>query len=154
MRAAQLGRFDALAFPRTEVTRLSSRGHTRVSADDSRSLSWRYARMEDLRRDVRLLPFRFLVVIVDDGRVVLSHRHPWGDGDLTGQVALGIDGVVRREDRSLFSSDEAGLPDAAVRTLMHHLDLPGCWSLRLRRSRAGRGRSRCSRKTRSQPPMI
>jgi len=122
-RAAQLGRFDALAFPRTEVVRVASHNGNRVSVDDLMSLPWRYARMEDIRRNVRLLPFRFLVVIVDDGRVVLSHMRPWADGNLAGQMALGVNGVVKRDDRSLFSSDEAGLPDAAVRALIQHLDL-------------------------------
>jgi len=124
LRAAQLGRFDVLAFPRKELACLASRDRSHVSVDDLMSRSWRYTRMEDLRRDARLLPFRFLVVVVDDGRVVLSHRHPRGDGDLAGQVALGVKGVVRREDRSLFSLDEAGLAEAAVRTLMQQLDLP------------------------------
>jgi hypothetical protein len=124
LRAAQLGRFDVVAFPRKEVAQLASRGSSRISVDGLMTLSWQYARMEKLRRDARLVPFRFLIVIVDDGRTVLSHVHPRGDSDLAGQVVLGITGVVRREDRSLFSSDEAGLPDAAVRTLMRHLDLP------------------------------
>jgi hypothetical protein len=124
LRAAQLGRFDVLAFPRKEVARLASRDRSRAAVSDLMSRSWRYARMEDLRRDARLLPFRFLVVVVDNGRVVIYHRHPRGDADLAGQVALGVKGVVRREDRSLFSLDEAGLADAAVRTLMQQLDLP------------------------------
>jgi len=124
LRAVQLGRFDALAFPRTEVASVALCHRSRVSVDDLMSLSWRYARMDDLRRDARLLPFRFLVVIVDDDRVVLSHRRPLGDGDLARQAALGVKGVVRREDRSFFSPDEAGLADAAVRTIMQSLDLP------------------------------
>jgi hypothetical protein len=124
MRAAQRGCFDVLAFPREEVARLASPGRSRVSVDDLMSLSWRYARIGDLRRDAPLLPFRFLVVIVDDDRVVLSHRRPLGYGDLAWQPAPGVKGVVRREDRSLFSRDEAGLADAAVRTLMQNLDVP------------------------------
>lgn len=123
-RAAQLGRFDVLTFPRKEVVQLASRGNSRISLDGLMTLSWRYARMDKLRRDAQLLPLRFLIVIVDNGRVVLSHMHPRGDGGLAGQVVLGITGIVKREDRSLFSSDEAGLPEAAVRTLMQHLDLP------------------------------
>jgi len=124
VRAAQLGHFDVLAFPRRSVAHLVSSDRSRVSVEDLMSLSWRYVCMADLRRDAWLLPFRFLVIIVDDSRIVLSHQRPWGSGDLTGQVALGIRGVVRRDDRSLFSSDEMGLADAAVRTLMQHLDLP------------------------------
>jgi hypothetical protein len=127
LRAAQLGRFDVLAFPRAEVAGLTSRDRCQLPVERLMSLSWQYTRMEDLRRETRLLPLRFLVVIVDEGRVALSHRRPSGDHDLERHVALGVEGVVRREDRSLFSHDEAGLPDAAVRTLMQHLDLP--WTL-------------------------
>lgn len=123
LRASQLGRFDVLAFPRKEVARLASRCNFEIPLDGLMTLSWRYAQMEKLRRDARLIPFRFLIVIVDDGRAVLSHVHPRGDDHLAGQGVLGITGIVRREDRSLFSSDEAGLVDAAVRTLMQHLDL-------------------------------
>jgi hypothetical protein len=124
LRAAQLGRFDVLAFPRTEVAGVAAPDRTRLAVGDLMSLSWRYARMEDLRRDPWLLPFRFLVVIVDDGRVVVSNSCLSKDGDFAPQAPLGVEGVVRREDRSLFSPDKAGLPDAAVRTLMQHLGLP------------------------------
>ncbi len=81
--------------------------------------------MDDLRHDTRMLPLRLFVVVVDDARVVLSHKSVTTNEDFARRTAVGIDGVIRREDRSLFSSDEVGLPDAAVRTLLQHLDLPG-----------------------------
>lgn len=124
LRATQLGRFDVLAFPRMEIPGLFSRDRSQVSIDDLMTLSWQYVRMEDLRRDTRLLPFRFLIAIVDGGRIMLRHKRPSEDGEVARCAALGVEGVVKREDRSLFSPDKAGLPDAAARTLMQHLDLP------------------------------
>lgn len=124
LRAAQLGRFDVLAFVRTEVRRLNTCDGRQVAIGDLMALHWRYHRMEDVRRDLSLLAFRFLVVIVDDGRVALNQRRRSGNGELSQQVTLGFEGVVRREDRSLFSADEIGLQDAAVRTLTQSLALP------------------------------
>ena len=124
LRAAQLGRFDVLAFLRAEVRRLNSSDDRQVAVGELMSLQWRYLRMEDVRRDPSLLAFRFLVVIVDDGRVALNQRRPLGDRELSQQATLGFEGVVRQEDRSLFSTDEIGLPDAAVRTLIQSLALP------------------------------
>ncbi|MFT8245552.1 winged helix-turn-helix domain-containing protein [Roseomonas sp. BN140053] len=124
LRAAQLGRFDVLAFPRTDIASLVLRDAARFSVAALMTVPRHYTRMEAVRRKGQLLPFRFLIVLVNDGRVALNQKSSAADGDLRKEGVLGVEGVVRRDDHSLFSVDEIGLSDAAVRTLIQYLGLP------------------------------
>ena len=123
LRAAQLGRFDVLGFSRAEIRRLAIGGALRIR--ELFSLKWRYYRMDEIRRDAAIVPFRFLLLVVDDQRILLNVHRPSNEGDFSHRSTLGLPGIVKREDRCLFSTDEIGFPDAALRTLIEHFDLPG-----------------------------
>ncbi|WP_226896353.1 hypothetical protein [Polymorphobacter sp. PAMC 29334] len=55
-------------------------------------------------------------MLVDD------HR-PTDDGEMARRTVVGLPGVVKQSDRSLFSSDDFGLVEAASRTLRECFDV-------------------------------
>jgi len=124
LRAAQLGRFDAIAFSRAELAELGSKLDARFSVTELLPLSWSLMRLFGLRKSRTHVPFRFLLILFADGKIFLQHRKPASDADISHQSAIGIEGVVRRDDQSLFSAGDLGLTDAATRTLLEHFELP------------------------------
>ncbi|NLR72833.1 hypothetical protein HGI47_18315 [Novosphingobium sp. ERN07] len=124
LRAAQLGRFDAVAFPRTELAELGFKLSGPFLVTELLPLSWSLMRLFSLRKSRSHVPFRFLLVLFADGQIFLQHRKPTSDGDISHHSAIGIEGVVRRDDQSLFSPGDLGLADAAARTLFEHFELP------------------------------
>lgn len=125
LRAAQLGRFDVVAFPRASLAVIGTKAPLTVKLSNLFTLPWRFMRLHSLRRDARYLPFRFLLILSADGRMLIDNRKPLvQDGDLHRQSSVGLEGYVKASDLSLFSSDQFGLFDAAVRTLLEAFDLP------------------------------
>ena len=125
LRAAQLGRFDVVAFPRSTLEPFASGLAAPPPLARLLALPWRFVRLYGLREHGDLIPFRFRLLLVADGKIVLDDRRPAAlEGDLERQTAIGIEGVVKRSDLSLFSTDGFGLKDAGVRTLFETLSLP------------------------------
>jgi hypothetical protein len=125
LRAAQLGRFDVVAFPRSALRDLASNVRGAISVANLFSLPWQFERLHDLRRNTKLAPFRFLLLLVANGRIFVDNRrHRLVDDDLHLRTMIGIDGYVKLGDLSLFSSDDFGLMDAAMRTLLEQFELP------------------------------
>jgi len=125
LRAAQLGRFDVVAFARSELAGLARKLISPFPVKHLMSLSWNFARLYSLRGDSNQVPFRFLLILVADGRVYLQNQKSVEiDGELNRQTIAGIEGMVKRSDLSLFSADDLGLLDAASRTILEHFDLP------------------------------
>ena len=125
LRAAQLGRFDVIAFPRTALRDLALQMPMPFEASRLFALPWRFARLHSLRRDTQLVPFRFLLLLMANDRLFVDNRqHTVAAGDLHTRSTMGIEGFVRSSDPSLFSKDAFGLIDAAARVLFEHLGLP------------------------------
>lgn len=125
MRAAQLGRFDVVAFPRDALARLASRMTSSFPVALLAALPWQFMRLWNMRGHSDHLPFRFhLLVLAEEGMLVDDQR-PIGDDEMAHRTVLGLPGVVKRDDRSLFSSDDFGLVEAASRTLIERFDLSG-----------------------------
>lgn len=125
LRTAQLGRFDVVAFSRTSLAELAAQMHSPFSVSHLCSLPWRYARLYQLRRSKRFVPFRFHLLLLANDRIYLDNRRlPASESDLPRHSVIGIEGVVKWSDRSLFSTDEFGLLDAAIRTLFERFELP------------------------------
>jgi hypothetical protein len=122
LRSAQLGRFDVLSLPRKVIGKLAG-GVGRLRLGDVNPAKWRYRRLDDTRRNLDILAIRLLVLLLNDGQVLLRQRRPLGEGEMPSRTAVGFEGFVKGEDRSLFSEDEIGLIDAAVRTVAEGLDL-------------------------------
>ncbi|USU08828.1 winged helix-turn-helix domain-containing protein [Sphingomonadaceae bacterium OTU29MARTA1] len=125
LRAAQLGRFDVVAFPRTSFATFNERGPGSISLNKLFSLPWRFMRLHSLRRDARYLPLRFLLILSTDEQLLIDNRKPLvQDGDFHSRSSVGLEGYVKASDLSLFSGDQFGLIDAAMRTLLEAFDLP------------------------------
>jgi len=125
LRAAQLGRFDVVAFPRAALAEFISAAPSKPSVANLMSLPWSFVRLYSLRRHADLVPFRFLLLLTSNGRLFLDNRKPVAlHGDLHRHSMVGLEGVVKREDLSLFSADKIGLLEAATRTLLEQFDLP------------------------------
>ncbi|WP_339709812.1 winged helix-turn-helix domain-containing protein [uncultured Sphingosinicella sp.] len=125
LRAAQLGRFDVVAFPRIDLAKLAAKLISPFAVAKLHELPWRFARLYSLRRDPKLVPFRFLLLLVAEDRIFLDNQRPTTEeGDLHIRSVMGIEGVVKRDDLLLFSPDSFGLMDAAARTLLEHFELP------------------------------
>jgi hypothetical protein len=126
LRAAQLGRFDVIAFPRTAIRRLATQTGTPFDVSRLLALPWRFARLYNLRRDTKLVPFRFLLLLMANDRLFIDNRQQAIiDGDFHARSTIGIEGYVKWSDLSLFSTDEFGLMDAAARAMVEQLGLPG-----------------------------
>jgi hypothetical protein len=125
LRAAQLGRFDVMAFPRAPLAEFGLKTRSPFPPSKLLTLPWRFVRLYNLRRDTRFVPFRFLLLLTANGRLFVDNRKPvLADGDLHRRSAIGIEGFVKRGDLSLFSADQIGLLDAAARTFFEQFDLP------------------------------
>ena len=125
LRAAQLGRFDVVAFSRDELAKLAEKTTSPFSLGKLSALSLRFARLFNVRRDAKTVPFRFLLMLIVNNRILIDNqRPPKTEGDIHSRSTIGIEGVVRREDLSLFSADSFGLLDAAARTLIERFELP------------------------------
>src|ERR1044072_3045159 len=123
LRAAQLGRFDVLTMTRSVIARLANLNSGRIPISDLARSLWRYRRMEETRRNFEIVAFRLMVILFDEGKILLRQKRLVPSGEMPSRTAVGFDGVVRREDRSRFSQDEAGLFDAAFRTVAEYLEL-------------------------------
>lgn len=67
-----------------------------------------------------------VILVVKRGRDILVHHMPhttFGDA-LEGEASIGLVGFLKREDRSLFSTDQYGVEEAAARILGEQLYLP------------------------------
>ena len=125
LRANQLGRYEVVSFPHESLIPLASGVTAPFAISHLLKLPWRFARLNSLRRQNRLVPFRFLLLLLAEGRVFVdNHRPTMADGDLPRQSVIGLGGLVRNGDLSLFSTDEFGLWDAAARELLDQFALP------------------------------
>ena len=125
LRAAQLGRFDVIAFPRAALAEFASRMPTSFPANLLATLPLRSLRLWGLRTDANHVPFRFHLLLLAEEGIMVDDQVPTEDGDMAHRSVLGLPGVVKRSDRSLFSTDEFGLVEAASRTLLERFELPG-----------------------------
>lgn len=132
LRSTQLGRFDVIAFQRSEIKQLVSSHEDLVGVGDLVNQHWRYCRMDEVRSDSDMLAFRLFVILLNDQQILLSHRSGAGEDELPACMTLGFDGFVKREDKSLFSEDEVGLIDAVLRTIVECVELPpdALWRLK------------------------
>lgn len=124
LRAEQLGRYDVIAFSRDELANVKMGDGPKLDLANLLELPWRYERLEDVRRDESLLAFRFLIVVVQGGRVVRNEQRLFGERETNQKSAIGFEGIVRRDDHGLFSADSSGLFEAAARTVLAQFDLP------------------------------
>lgn len=124
-RAAQLGRFDVIAFPRAALAEFTSRMPRFFSANHLAELPWRFLRMWGLRNDATYVPFRFRLILLAEEGFMIDDQVPVDEADMSCRSVIGLSGVVKRSDRSLFSTDEFGLVEAANRTLLERFDLSG-----------------------------
>lgn len=123
VRAAQLGRFDVLTVPRRATVNLAEATAGRLRVADISSLPWRYQRMDEARRNLNVLAFRIIVLLLSEGRMLLRQKRQLADGEMPLRTGIGFESFVKRDDRSLFSGDDVGLFDAALRTIAEWLDL-------------------------------
>lgn len=121
LRAAQLGRFDVLTISRHAAYRMAEATAGPLRMIDISRVSWRYVRMDETRRNLDALAFRIVVLLLSDGRILLRQKRPVSEGEMPSRTAVGFEGFVKREDKSLFSKDAAGLFDAALRTISEWL---------------------------------
>ena len=125
LRANQLGRFDVVVFPNESIARLAAKVSAPFGISRLLELPWRFARLNAVRQENRLVPFRFLLLLVADGRIFMDNRRPTAvEGDMHRQSVIGVEGFVKWGDLSLFSHDHFGLWDAAARVLLEQLELP------------------------------
>ncbi len=123
LRAAQLGRFDVIAFPRRALVQLASKVASPFPATLLADLPWRFVRLFGLRGAVDHVPFRFRLLLLSEAGYFVDDQKATEVGDLARRLVVGIPGVVKKSDRSLFSVDEFGLVDAAARTLLEQFEL-------------------------------
>lgn len=124
LRAAQLGRFEVVAFPRAAIAELSSRIESPFPVALLAALPLPFMPLWILRRHPDYVPFRFHVLLFSEGGVFVDD-HGSADNEMSRCTVIGLPGIVKRNDRSLFSSDDFGLVEAASRTLLERFDLPG-----------------------------
>ncbi|MEP1554817.1 winged helix-turn-helix domain-containing protein, partial [Paraglaciecola sp.] len=123
LRSEQLGRFDVLTFLRNDVFSLQKTGTTQVNLKDLVSIKWKYRRLSDLKLEPDTISLQFLIIIFDGRRVALNKTHTPTDESIFKRLSFGFEGIVRKEDRSLFSNDSFGLTEAAIRTLTQQFSL-------------------------------
>ena len=123
LRAAQLGRFDVVAFPRGALSELALRMGSSFPVADLVALPWRMMRLYSLGGDPDHIPFRFHLVLFAEEGLLFEDQRPAEDGEMPRRTVVGLPGVVKRSDRSLFSTDEFGLVEAASRTLLERFEL-------------------------------
>ena len=124
LRAAQLGRFDVIAFPRVALANLASTVSSPFPATILEHLPWRSMRLFGLRGPSDHAPFRFRLLLVSNAGTFVDDQRPTPEGDLPRRQVVVIPGVLKKSDRSLFSADPFGLVEAATRTLFEHFELP------------------------------
>lgn len=125
LRAAQLGRFDVIAFPQAGLAEFAVRfPAASFPTNHLARVPWRYLRLWGLRTDTNYIPFRFHLLLFSEEGIMVDDQVPIDDGDMAHRSVLGLPGIVKRSDRSLFSADEFGLVEAASRTLLERFELP------------------------------
>lgn len=124
LRAAQLGRFDVIAFPRSALAQLASKVASPFPAAMLAQLPWRSMRLFGLRGAVDHVPFRFRLLLLSQACTFVDDQKPTENGELARGLVVGLSGVVKKSDRSLFSTDDFGLIEAATRTLLEQFELP------------------------------
>lgn len=123
-RARQLGRFDVVTFRRSDLDLLLALSGPPFFVSDFASLPITHKPLTQVKKRRDVLPLRILVVLLRGCDVALRHKAALCEGALPCHTTIGIEGVVRREDRSLFSLDQLGLLDAAHRTVAEWLNIP------------------------------
>lgn len=123
LRAAQLGKFDVLTISRPTIRRLSFAERHPLRISDLAPRLSRYHRMDEARRNLDLLVFRIMVVLLHNGKILIHQERPLLHGEIPSRASLGFEGFIKREDKCLFSDDEVGLKDAGLRTISEWLDL-------------------------------
>ncbi len=131
-RAAQLGRFEVLVFARSSLCALSPGDGVRLRAIDLRQAFGDHSMLKDLTRDGNVVPLRLMVLLLHEGSLLLRQRRPVEIGSIPSRTAAGFEGVVRRDDKQLFSEDDFGLMEAASRTVAEWLSLSPLILSRLR----------------------
>jgi len=124
LRANQLRKFDVLCVPYQALLALKARdGEFPLLAHfPIRNARFhRFSRVNELASSTYV---RLLVVLCRNGQVLVSRAGEADREGLDSQMSLGILGFIRREDRTLFSSETLGVSDAAWRTIHEHLRLP------------------------------
>ncbi len=125
LRTDQLGRFDVVAFPRASLAELAIKVRSPFPVSNLSGLPWRFVQLNKLRGGSKLVPLRFQLLLIASDKLFLDNRKHCGvDGDLVSRSVIGLEGFVKWGDRSLFSSDDFGLMDAATRALFERFELP------------------------------
>lgn len=124
LRAAQLGRFDVIAIPRSSLSKLVVDVGATFPANLLAALPWRFSPLWNLKGRSNYIPLQFHLMILVDGRMLIN-KASVVDDEMRRRITIGLPGVVKKSDRSLFSIDEFGIVEAAQRTLMERYDIPG-----------------------------
>lgn len=123
LRAAQLGRFDVIAFDREKLAQLSLEVPSPFSATLLANLPWRFVRLFSIRDDINHVPFQFRLILLSEAGYLVDDKNPTEQGNLVQRQVIGIPGFVKKSDHSLFSVDKLGLTEAATRTLLEQFEL-------------------------------
>ena len=122
-RAAQLGRFEVLAFTRSSLYGITPIDGVRLRASDLYRISNTYSKLKDVPRDGNVVALRMMVLLLHEGCLLLRQKRPVGADSLPSRTAVGLEGVIKSDDKQLFSEDEFGLMEAASRTTAEWLSL-------------------------------
>ncbi len=131
-RAAQLGRFEVLVFARSSLCELSPFDGVQLRALDLCRASNAHSKLKDLSLDREVVALRLMVLLLHEGSLLLRQRRPVETDSIPSHTAAGFEGVVRRDDKQLFSEDDFGLMEAASRTVAEWLSLSPVALSRLR----------------------
>lgn len=122
VRADQLKRFYTLSLPRHRALAIFS--HQVTLNDLSAEPELSYRRYDKVERSADLLALRVLVVLRRAHQVFVRRRRAEPDVLDIQPPSLAMVGFVKRNDFNLFSADDLGIREAALRTLNEQLILP------------------------------
>lgn len=131
-RAAQLGRFEVLVFARSSLCKLSSAGRVHLRASDLRREPMAHSKLKDVLLDRRTVALRLMVLLLHEDSLLLRQKLAVESGSMPSHTSVGFEGVVKRDDKDLFSEDDFGLVEAASRTVAEWLSIPPIVLSRLR----------------------
>jgi len=124
VRADQLKNFYALCFERSDLMKISMARGTQACLSDLTGRNYSYLKLSAMRAHSAKCAMRIMVVLKRSDEVLVHRSFSQFGDQLDGTVSLGIIGFVKRHDKTLFSSDEWGLEEAASRALAEQLYLP------------------------------
>jgi hypothetical protein len=124
IRSDQLKRFYVACTQRSALRHIQNSQGSFVDLKHILRLPLTYRLLATMKGDTENCFLR-VIVILCRGQQLLLHRTPSKFGDsLDGKLSLGLIGFVKREDRTLFATDNLGIQEAAERTLSEQLYMP------------------------------